>query len=217
MNSFFFYLRRTEKSDFEKNEAKVLGMYIFAHSWGRPTARYLLKQALEPEILWISLQTFNSMFLKNYTFEIAKKKKIDFLKILDHHLPLSWFFSGCSLSSSCKLTVLNFFAGRRYRSLWYNSERHHSPERRSSSWSRSTGSFHSHSCKEYSSKANASYRSKRRTNCLFRFEENKTFANSQRNGDGSAITESSSLLGIRGWNSRSASSDDNQFTLSGDG
>ena len=28
------------------------------------------------------------MFLKNYTFEISKKKKIDFLKILDHHLPL---------------------------------------------------------------------------------------------------------------------------------
>ena len=51
MNSFFFYLRRTEKSDFEKNEFKVLGMYFFAHSWSRPTARYLLKQALEPEIL----------------------------------------------------------------------------------------------------------------------------------------------------------------------
>ena len=74
MNSFFFYLRRTEKSDFEKNEFKVLGMYIFAHSWGRPTARYLLKQALEPEILWTSLQKFNSMFLKNYTFEISTKK-----------------------------------------------------------------------------------------------------------------------------------------------
>ena len=27
------------------------------------------------------------MFLKNYTFEISKKKN-DFLKILDHHLPL---------------------------------------------------------------------------------------------------------------------------------
>ena len=90
MNSFFFfYLRRTEKSDFEKNEFKVLGMYILARSWGRPTARYMLKQALEPEILWISLQKFNSMFLKNYTFKISKKKKkIDFLKILDHHLPL---------------------------------------------------------------------------------------------------------------------------------
>ena len=86
--NFFFYLRRTEKSDFEKNEFKVLGIYIFAHSWGRPTARYLLKQALEPEILWISLQKLNSMFLKNYTFEISTKK-IDFLKILDHHLPLS--------------------------------------------------------------------------------------------------------------------------------
>ena len=47
-------------------------MYIFAHSWGRPTARYLLKQALEPEILWISLQKFNSTFLKNCTFEISK-------------------------------------------------------------------------------------------------------------------------------------------------
>ena len=79
MNSFF-YLRRTEKSDFEKNEFKVLGMYIFAYSWGRPTARYLLKQALEPEILWISLQKFNSMFLKNYTFEIWKKKKNRFFE-----------------------------------------------------------------------------------------------------------------------------------------
>ena len=71
----FFYLRRTEKSDFEKNEFKVLGMYIFAHSWGRPTARYLLKQALEPEILWISLQKFNSMFLKNYFRNIKKKNR----------------------------------------------------------------------------------------------------------------------------------------------
>ena len=89
MNSFFFYLRRTEKSDFEKNECKQLHRFEqCAHSWGRPTARYLLKQALEPEILWISLQKFNSMFLKNYTFEISKQKKIDFLKILDHHLPL---------------------------------------------------------------------------------------------------------------------------------
>ena len=70
MNSFFFYLRHTEKSDFEKNEFKVLGTYIFAHSWGRPTARYLLKQVLEPEILWISLQKFNSM-----TFEISKKNR----------------------------------------------------------------------------------------------------------------------------------------------
>ena len=64
-------------------------MYIFAHSWGRPTARYLLKQALEPEILRISLQKFKSMFLNNYTFEISKKK-IDFSKIPDHHLALTF-------------------------------------------------------------------------------------------------------------------------------
>ena len=29
MNSFFFYLRPTEKSDFEKNEFKILGMYTY--------------------------------------------------------------------------------------------------------------------------------------------------------------------------------------------